>query len=240
MKKREFVYIGVIVLLIIIGIIGGAIYQGKLNKKTNETNFLYALNDSIRKDYDEKGRVILERMMLETDRQTLLNTQKNDSLYKELQSIVKEHKKLLNATVLATQTTINNVYPTTVTYDNDSAPVYSSSYKNKWIDYSITASKDTTKLSLVANDSLSIINEWERRKINGKWKKVPVSKVTNYSPYSATKNYYVYSTTMPRDKKFGLCIGPGAGAGVVYANGQFYPGFNAGINITLGWIPIKF
>lgn len=240
MKKREFIYIGVIILLIIIGIIGFAIYQGKLSKKTTENNFLIALNDTIRKDYDEKGRVIYERMMLEADRQTLLNTQKNDSLYKELQSIVKEHKKLLNATVLATTTTINNTYPTTVTYDNDSAPVYSSSYKNKWIDYSITASKDTTKLSLIANDSLSIINEWQKMKINGKWKKVPVSKVTNYSPYSATKNYYVYSTTMPRDKKYGICIGPSVGGGAVYTSNGFAPGVFGGISITVGWIPIRF
>lgn len=138
-----------------------------------------------------------------------------DSAMIELQQLVKENnrniKKGGSATNFGTQTTIDKSSTTYVTYENDSFPIYTSNYKDKWIDYTILASKDSIKLNQKIFNKYSLVVGREKVKVDGKlfkqWK--PYSYVTNHNPYTSTETLKSYQVELDKPKRLGLGVNLG-------------------------------
>lgn len=240
--KTQRIVIGILLIVLIILLLSLYFYGNKISKLTTENNMLQSVNDEMTTTINKYGQFVNTKSVIIGDPKDLLNINKNDSLFKEMQKLVDENKRLMKkfgrVSIINNETVINNSTPTTITHQ-DSSAIYASSFKDQWIQYAIVAKKDTTSLYLNFKDTISIVVKEEKRTINNKRKKVPVAEVTSYNPYSNVKNFYVYNVGTPKPKRFSLTIGAQVGAGAGYTD-KFVGVPYIGIGATVGWSPIRF
>ena len=174
---------------------------------------------------------------IQTELKKFLSLKTNDQEIVKLQNEVKEYKKQLkdkgSATVVSVITKIDTVVVTNIVRDTikkDTITFFESKFKNKWIDYYVKSSLDSTNINIkIHNDYAVIIGEE-----GGLFKKkVPIAIVENKNPYSETQQLRTYEVKIKKPSRFG--IGPIVG----YGTGDDFK-FKAFIGIGFTYSIIKF
>lgn len=201
-------------------------------KQTKEENKIYQnLNDSTTFYKDKLGRNHAEYSILQGEKANLLlNIKTKDSTIIELQKLVKDNKSNLSnggdAVIVHTKDTITKSTITTIIPLKDSCDVeYTTSYRDKWLDYKIQAKKDTTLLKLELTNQYSVIIGSKR----DKWyqKKKAFVDVVNDNPYDKIKTVRAYQVE-DKSKTQRIIIGLQIGYGITKSGFSPY----GGIGIT--------
>jgi hypothetical protein len=218
MKKEYVPFVLVIIVLLII-----IIMFKHCNGKEKEKSTLYEhLEDSIVFHKNRSGQKVARIQLLESNSvKDFLKIKTQDSVVKHLQAKVKEYERQIknngSVTKIGTFSSISNSTATvardTIIIDRgDSlkASIYTTTFKDKWINYRIDAFPDTTYLDLKTKDNFSVILGSERPK----WykKKQPFVDVISESPYTEVKSvraYRVTSSMKPTRLSLGIQVGYG-------------------------------
>lgn len=234
MKKEyvPFVLIGIIIILILL--LSKSCSKVKELKTSN--SLFEHLDDSTQFYKDRYGRLVAKNSVLENNStKDFLKIKSSDFLINQLQAEVKKYQKQLkdggSVTNIGTSSTIHKGTATRLSDRDDDirywrnrfepydlekkdtskkSEVYFSTYKDKWIDYQISAFKDTIYLDLEMTDKYSVIIGSER----DKWykKKQTFVDVINESPYTqikALKAYKVTDERKPTRLSLGIQVGYG-------------------------------
>lgn len=190
----------------------------KCNQPIKEQNIIYQkINDSTQFYKDKLGRTHATISLLQGENVGLFAKIKTkDSTIIELQKLVANNKTNLsnggNAVIIHTTDTIIKYTKTDVFPLKDSCnPEYKTSYKDKWLDYDIVATKDTTKLGLKLSNEYSVIIGEKRKNIFSK--KETFVDVVNDNPYDKIKTIRAYQVE-DKTKNQKLIIGLQGGYGV--------------------------
>lgn len=220
MKKEyiPFVLIGIIIMLILLL----SKSCGKIKELKTSNSLLEHLDDSTQFYKDRYGRLVAKNSVLENNStKDFLKIKSSDSLINQLQAEVKKYQKQLkdggSVTNIGTSSIIHKGTVTQIPDRDDikkdtskKSEVYFSTYKDKWIDYQISAFKDTIYLDLEMTDKYSVIVGSER----DKWykKKQTFVDVISESPYiqiKALKAYKVTDERKPTRLSLGIQVGYG-------------------------------
>lgn len=187
--------------------------------------------------------------------QDLLRLKSSDSIINQLQKIVEENKSRLkdngSATVINSQGIISKTTPTdkkpytpTVPRDRtkdivEELPEYSTSFKDKWVNYSINANSDSISLKLKYKDIYSVVVGTEKDSTLPFFKKLFSEKkdyawVTTESPYSEIKSTKTTTITVPPKPR--LSVGIQAGYGLTAGNVIVSPYVGIGVSYRLFYL----
>lgn len=182
---------------------------------------------------DKWGREVAKSEQVKSmDITDFTNAEFSDPTMKELQEEVRKNADRLkeggSVTVIKTTGQISKTTPTSVTYPKPiektipNKPcdtvyaIYSTPYKDKWIEYNIVAQRDSTKLDFSYSDTFSVTLGEEKNDSLPRlkrWFSEPVSYawVTSESPYTKVKETKTYkvSTVKPSRISVGLIGGYG-------------------------------
>lgn len=236
MKLNNIISLTVIVLVLILLLKDcGKEDIGKLSIYQN-------LNDSTTYYKNKYNETVARNSVLESESvNSFLEIQSKDAEILALQKRVKEYKDKLkdggNVTGVTTGTTVDNTTGTVIRYDTmpvmngDTVklyPIYSTTFKNEWIDYSIDASKDSMGLKLKVTDKYSVIIGSERP---ARFKKrVSFVEVISESPYTEIKSVKTYKVKDDR-KPPRISIGAQIGYGLTLKGLTPYAGFGVQFNL---------
>lgn len=215
--------------------------DGDLGDKVN----LYEhLNDSTTFYKNRLGEQVARNSVLKSENvKTFLEIESKDEEIKQLQARVKEYKSKLkeggSVTNFSSSTDINNTTGTVVEPVIDSLGVkdtcnktYTTKFSDKWIEYTIRANKDSTKLNLKTNDEFSVILGSERPNIFKK--RVEFVEVVSSSPYTKTKSVKTYQVQDDRKPiRFSLGIQGGVGINPIRPLQGFIPYIGVGAQFNL-------
>lgn len=226
MKKEYIPFILVIIVLLMT-----IMMLRHCNGKEKEKSTIYEhLEDTISFYKNRSGQKVARISVLETNfTKDFLKIKSQDSIIIQLQAKVKEYESKLkdngSVTNINSNTTINKGTVAVVYSEDDpmffwrkrlpekdslkKKDVYFSSFNDKWLQYQISAFKDTIYLDLKTRDSYSVIIGSERPK----WYKKSVSfvDVITESPYNEIKSVRSYKVTKDKPKRFSLGIQVGYG-----------------------------
>lgn len=184
-----------------------------------------AYNDSLKAYRNERGQLVAQRRVVETDYQTF-RALVGDSLKQLAEEVDKQTasatywKGVSRGTVVApTITAIDTqyIYLDGDTVDRIFYPRYYATYEDEWLLLSVEAARDSTTIDYKMRNILIQQQEWKRES----WLKKPelFVTVTNLNPNTVTEEVLSFKA-MPRKKRFyekwwfwGL-VGLGAGAAV--------------------------
>jgi hypothetical protein len=234
MKKEyvPFMLIGVIIILILLLSKG----CNKIKELQTSNSLLEHLDDSAKFYRNKFGELVARNVVLENNStKEFLKIKSSDSLINQLQARVKEYQKQLKSggsvTNINTSTNIHKGIATQIMdreddifywrnrfepfdlnkkKDTTKNDVYFSNYKDKWIDYQISAFKDTIYLDVEITDKYSVVVGSER----DKWykKKKTFVDVISESPYTQIKSLKAYKVSderKPTRLSLGIQIGYG-------------------------------
>jgi hypothetical protein len=189
----------------------------KCNKTQEETINLYNhIGDSTKHYRDKYGLEHAENTVLEASHTSLLLSLKtSDSLVLELQSKVRQFKKELkgdgSVTIFHTRDTVYKETITNVSFPvNDSCnPKYSTTFKDKFLHYTIDAYKDSTKFQLETFHDYSVVIGSKR----DKWykKKHTFVDVSDTNPYTSIKSLKAFEVKDKSKSHFSFGIQGGYG-----------------------------
>lgn len=199
-------------------------FKGCIRTSNEQVNLYENLDDTTVYYKNLSNENVARNSLLETDKaKTFLLIQSRDSLVRKLQARVKEYQNKLkeggSVTNFDSNTEINNTtpsitfYDTVRTLDGESLTIpcsdtYTTSYEDKYVNYSIKASKDSTNVKIAINDSYSVILGSDRIKPFKKRKEFV--EIINDSPYSKVKNvktYQIQDERKPVRLSLGLQVG---------------------------------
>lgn len=204
----------IIIVLLVVILIQSTCNGNKVNTKT----FVNNLYDTIQVD-DNKFKT----SVFESNKQLLLAIKTQDSTIKRLQSVVKEHRKVLKETNTVT------VFDTKVEFDTIVKTVVKDSiievkYVDDWIDLS-TEISDSAKIDLVVTNKYDVVIGDE----GGLFKSKPFVQITNLNPYSKVTDMKTYRVKV-KQKRFGIGIQLGFGVG---SDMKFSPYLGIGVNYNI-------
>ena len=221
----------IILVLTILLTLSGVLYFRKTSKLEESKGLLSSIKSELIQKTNELGQEVSKREIIETYNSKMFTKMElQDSLLKELQKVTKENQRILkkggSSTIVEGETKIDNSSVTNVFY-KDSNTVYKSSFNDEWIEYDITARKDSTELNLKCINKYSIVLGSERQSLFKKRK--PFATVTNYNPYTKTKNLRTYQVKMKPQR---FTLGVQAGYGVTRDGLRGYVGVGGGYTIV--------
>lgn len=231
-KRILLIIIGAI-LLICIGTIV-AHYEKVINGLNKDnTKFINAMNDTVTHYITKNGESAAKILALEeSDYKKFISINFKDSLITELQKRVAYYKG--KAESVTNFDAIGNVSGSSVTMidstfisDCDSLfPIYTSNYKDDWINLTTRASRDSTSFNLNYKDTYTISQLNDK---NGDY-----VEIINQSPYVLVDNIRTFRIKQPtyKAKKWGVGIQTGFGAFVDLSNKNLGYGPYIGIGIS--------
>lgn len=214
MNKNVLIGILVLVLGLVMYFWKGSIDSHRELQGLNE-----ALTDSLQISRNEKGELVAKISTFETQHtQDFLRFKTTDSLTLELQKEVRSMKKYLkkygSVTKFSTSTEVDTTVPTEVQQITGEYPTYNSKFNlDNWVFGNISASKDSTAISLRVENDYSVVVGREPTGFLGLGRGKPFSQITNKNPYSTTRTLKSYNVSLPRPKRFGL--GPYVGLDIL-------------------------
>jgi len=222
-----------VMLLVIFGIVY-LLLQVPSNPKTNGTEHV-AVAPKVWKDKDSAIHHVSAPIMASNPKE-FLKIQAQDKIIQDLQKEVTKYKRQLgkkgSATVVQGTNSIDTVYVKVMTPSPNF--IWSDSIHNKYIDWTYTVNKDSTKaqigFKLKTVDDLVIINKVQS---NGWFKaKTVVTEVINKNPYSKTVNSATFNidTKVPKRP---WSVGPYVGYGF---SDELTPKVNFGVSLQYGFI----
>jgi len=229
----EKIYKYVAILGTVVSILLYILLSVKTSRYNDMSNVVSAVNSEISRYRDKYNREVTKREAIETtDINNFLRFKTTDSLILELQNTVNDFKKEIkrggSATVFEGETNIDKSSVTNVFY-KDSNAVYTTLYNDKWVDYNIVATKDSTLLNFKVKNKYSVVIGREKISL---FKSLPYAKVTNYNPYSSVKDTRTYRIKL-KDKKIG--IGPNVSYGIT---SDFTPKIYIGVGLQYNIIKL--
>lgn len=190
---------------------------------------------------DELGRQVAKSNVVESMKiEDFTKAVFNNPAMIELQKLAKENSKKIShggsVTYIQSGGEIDREGDTHVTIDAEQNPVYTDTFKDKWIEYDIQATRTKVGLHLKYNDEYSIVIGSEKDSTAGFFKKLflkpkPVAWVTTASPYSKIKESKTYQITDTENSR--LSVGAMAGYGVNLANLKPAPYVGLGVSYRL-------
>ena len=191
------------------------------SKKVSQTEQRYeALTDTLVSLRDENNHHIAKIKTIEDKLKNFLKLKSNDDEIKKLQEEVKKYKKQLNnkgsATVISITTKIDTLVITKLKIDTiklkdtiTTVTSYNSEFNNKWIDFKVNSSYDSTDVNITIRNEYAVIIGEESR---GLFKRaVPVAIVSNKNPYSEIQQLRTFEVKVKKPGRFS--IGPIVGYG---------------------------
>lgn len=234
-NKIEIALVGIILLLVAIILL----MKGCEDKSKSTIKVYEHLGDSTTYFKNKYNEAVAENSVLTTNStKDFLLIKSKDSSIILLQARVKEYRDKLkqggSVVNFGTNTTIDKTTPTTVIDSfpvNDSSkcnPKYTASFRDKWIQYEIKATKDSTKLKIMTEDNYSVVIGEQRPKWNKK--KETFVDVISSSPYARAKDVKAYQVDDKR-KPPRLSLGIQAGYGFSLKGVSPYIGLGLQFNI---------
>lgn len=245
MNKRDYVSIGVIIVLAIFVFRGcSKELEAEQYKVLNEH-----LEDSVKHTINKYGEAQATISLLQGENAEMLLEQKStDKTVKWLQEELTKYKSNVKnggtVGVIGTVTTFSGTTTTTVSFSpvidgkRDTLPTYKTVGKDStWIKYSITANADSTHLDLQVKNKYTIVIGEEKTKVEGKLFKrnKPVAFVINKNPYTQVTEMKVYEVTNKVKKRISLNVSAGYCVPLFSFKPQPYIGVGVGYNILNLW-----
>lgn len=223
---------------IIIVVVMVFIFRGCGNTDKEKVTVYEHLEDSTNYFKNKLKETVAENIVLATQNiNTFLDIKSKDNLIVSLQARVKQYKNQLkeggSVVDFGTSTLVDKTVATIVDSlpINDSLscePKYSASFRDKWIQYEIHSSKDSTKLKLMTEDNYSVIVGEEKQGLFKK--KKDFADVISSSPYARVKQVRSYEVKDTR-KPSRLSIGIQGGYGITLHGFSPFIGVGAQFNI---------
>ncbi len=203
-------------LVLIVAVLICILWNG-CNRKEELTDMFNAVNDTLRITRNDLNQEIAETNIIVGNFKDFKNLNASkDSTIAKLQGIV--DKSTTSASVLNNSTGRVLIRQTDTLYAKDTVridsliyifPEYRISFKNKWEDFSIAASRDSFDIKY------KVFNEFHIEQFDKKQgflkPKIPTISVTNINPNTETLEMKTFTVATPKQKK-GLWVGIGAGA----------------------------
>lgn len=223
-----------ILLIITIALLVYLTYQLRTVKRelsnVNELNTV--LNDTLVIRKSKEGLFVAKIGVLESYKQeTFTKMASQDSVINKLQKLVVQYKTELkkkgSVTVIGTQGTVD-VVVSTIMDTTSKDYIYNSSFNLKgWVWGEVSASKDSTKISVKFKEEIDAIIGEEKTGFLGLGKRKMFVDVILHNPYNEVKYLRSYSTKQLPAKKFS--VGPTA----VYGIGKgLEPNVFIGLGVT--------
>lgn len=208
-------------------------YLGERNSRIEQEVLIEASTDELKVWKDKDGQNLAKIQVLETrNEKTFLAFKSQDSTIQELQSLVKQNRRLFKdskgaAGIIKTETVIDTTTATVVSQDNQNNPIYSSTISDKWFKAETTATKDSTQLKLNTFHNIKLVMGSEYQGLFKKRKSFATASDEN--PYSNIKDMRIYNVTEDT-KRFS--IGPYIGAGAVLIDNEVKAGWQVGFGVS--------
>lgn len=234
----------VLIVVLILLVVGNAFWVQNLKADLNETTALYeATQDELVSWKNKDGENVARIAVLETrDAEMFTSMHTQDSLIKELQTLVKDYGKQLkkqgSATIIKTETKYDTVY---VKLDAEPINIFPGSrimdsINNKWIHsrfgFRVSSvegnyiSVDTTYYSLNVKNDYSLVIGKEKTGFLGLGKPKLFAEITNHNPYTETTALRTYQVSQEKTE-LGVGIGPAIGYGFGTKGADWFVGFVA-------------
>lgn len=253
-KKRIFPYIIIAILALIMWCMNGRLNEANQTIAEKE-NFITALSDTLETTKNKLGEETAKITAFQAEKvESFLALQTLNEEVLHLQNQVEKYEKQIakggSVTVIGSTTNVSGTVPTSITkpdtvFTDSSMTIYAvyefemvkdgefndSTYQ--WVNINGSADKDSTDINVTVNNEYTVVIGFEKQDVEGKKRKqkVPFASVTNHNPYSSTKTLRTFRTTVPPDKKKGIGMNIGVGAGLSYAiDGKLRPTINLGVN----------
>lgn len=208
-------------------------YFGERSSRIEQEILIEASTDELKTWKNKNGENLAKIQVLETrNEKTFLAFKSQDSTIQELQSLVKQNRKLFKdskgaAGIIKSETIIDTTTTTVVSQDTQNNSIYSANINNKWYKVKTIASKDSTQIKLQTFHNISLVMGSESQGIFKKRKSFAIAKDDN--PYSNIKDMRIYNVTQDR-KQFS--IGPYIGAGFSVNNSEVKPSWQIGLGLN--------
>lgn len=220
--KQILIRIGLMILFVLF--ILGMVSLRKCRNLEEKTTIYNHLNDSTTYYKNKYGNEVARNTVLEASNvNTFLAIKSKDETIKWLQKEVKDNKAKIkdggSISVIGTEVYFTGSNGTIVAFDTKPVkigdtvyyyPTYKSNSKDTtWVDYNITANKDSTHVDFKVKNKYSVVIGETR----DKWykKKYPIVEVTNKNPYDKIKTLKAFEVKDSRSNRLGLGIGVGVG-----------------------------
>jgi len=240
LSKKTLIYILIIVCILLAFSLCNSCNKSKKiedNETINE-----ALKDSLSTYKNENGELVSRIKTISVNNiSSFLDITSKEEEIKDLQELVKEYKKRLkdkgSAGIVNLEGSIDQSLKTEVTFDSLETkkellkvyPTYTSEFNlDNWVWGKITASKDTTLVSLKYKEKVSFVIGKENTGFLG-LKNEYFSDVKLENPYSKVNSFRTYNTKI-HQPKFALTVGL---AGTYSFGRQQFEAYPA---VTLGYI----
>jgi hypothetical protein len=201
----------------------------KIRIADSNKEIMKSLADTVRHFRNKDGDRVAQISNLRLDNvKQLRQIKTKDEEIVRLQEVAKGYEKKLrkpgsSVTNTVVETKVDTITETIVD-TVETHPVYSFSFKDKWVNYSGVANKDSTKLRLSIINEYSTIVGWDRKQ--KRW----FTDVVNYNDYSEVKSIRTYQTKVPKPKTWAIGI---VGAYGVSTDLKPKPFIGAGIMKTI-------